>query len=469
MLEKNRDDIQGMIFSAYVHLECAAYLLLRVTDAALARKWVGQIANEVTNAVKPPKDHRPPVNINIAFTATGLTNLGVPEAVVDTFSYPFRSGMATERRANILGDSDANHPKNWEWGNDQKPVDVVLMVFAQDEFVLKDELERRKSQLAANGLAIAAEIPIAGRQPDSREHFGFNDGIGQPTIAETDQVQRQQERTHHATPLPPGEVLLGHENVYGTMTPSVGIDPSLDPKNVLPPCSGGKRDLGFNGSYLVFRQMEQDVATFWNFANQIAGGDEDVAKLIGAKMVGRWESGASLALHPHKDPNAGTDTLDRFNDFNYEKDPEGYGCPVGSHVRRANPRDTLGPTPDIATNSANRHRIMRRGRSYGHRLEGDRLKDDGQKRGLHFICFNGDIERQFEFVQQTWINNSNFAGLGDEVDPLLGDQLSCSGIMTIPSDPLRFRVHNLCRFVTIRGGAYFFLPGIRALRWIAAM
>ena len=465
MLEKNRDDIQGLIFSAYVHLECAAYLLLRVTDAAAARKWVAQLANEVTNAVKPPKDNRPPVNINIAFTATGLARLGVPQSIVDTFSYPFRTGMSTPRRANILGDTDANAPQNWEWGNDAHPVDGVLMIFAKNEDILKAEVPRRTEQLRANGLDIAVDTPIAGRQDDSREHFGFNDGIGQPVIEDTEQQQRQYERTHHATPLPPGELLLGHENVYGTITPSVKVDASLDPKNILP-----AGDLGFNGSYLVFRQMEQDVATFWSYITNLAGGDAEAAAMLAAKMVGRWESGASLVLHPDKDPHAGTKMLDRFNDFDYEKDTQGYRCPIGSHVRRTNPRDTLGPTADLATRSANRHRIMRRGRSYGHRIdENNRTRDDGQKRGLHFICFNGDIERQFEFVQQTWVNNSNFAGLDDEVDPLLGDQLNCSAMMTVPSDPLRFRIHNLCRFVTLRGGAYFFLPGIRALRWIGAL
>jgi deferrochelatase/peroxidase EfeB len=164
--------------------------------------------------------------------------------------------------------------------------------------------------------------------------------------------------------------------------------------------------------------------------------------------------------------------LNDFNDFDYSSDPNGYSCPIGSHIRRSNPRDSLGPDAETGLLTSNRHRIMRRGRSYGDRLSKTDLhpmKDDGVERGLHFICFNSDLQRQFEFVQQTWVNNPQFGGLHDEVDPLIGDQGSCSGMMTVQADPLRIRVKDLCRFVTVRGGAYAFLPGIRALRWIASV
>jgi Dyp-type peroxidase family len=229
-------------------------------------------------------------------------------------------------------------------------------------------------------------------------------------------------------------------------------------------------DFGRNGSYLVFRQLSQRVAGFWNFLDQATrdpnGKSNPVAReRLGAKCVGRWQSGAPLVLSPDQDDPA----LANENNFDYnDKDPYGMKCPIGSHVRRSNPRDSLGPDPKTALNSANRHRILRRGRSYGHRIENP-LVDDGAERGLHFICLNGDIERQFEFVQQTWLNNPVFAGLTDEVDPLVGNLAKGDKLFTVQGSPLRRRVENLSRFVVVKGGAYFFLPSLRALNYIARL
>jgi Dyp-type peroxidase family len=473
MLDKDRADIQGILFSSYSHLKCAAYLLLRVDDVSHARQWLARISTEVTNSIVAPAAERPDVNVNVAITAQGLVTLGVPKEVMATFSPPFRRGMHSPRRARILGDTAENAPRHWDWGNAERPVDLVLMVYGKDDDILRREVTRRTAALAAGGLVVAFPTPGAGRHDDSREHFGFNDGIGQPVIAGTEQKSRQESRTHHATPLPPGEFLVGHETVYGTMAPGPTVDPALDPGQLLPPApDGAGRGFGHNGSYMVFRQLQQDVAAFWNFVDDATkrdgASDPQMRNLLAAKFVGRWTSGASLTLHPDSDPHAGTNTLDDFNDFSYADDKHGYGCPVGAHVRRTNPRDTLTPGGAPALQSANRHRIMRRGRSYGERIT-DPLRDDGKKRGLHFICFNSDIERQFEFIQQTWVDNASFGGLEDEVDPLIGDQSQCSGAFTVPADPLRRRASNLCRFVTVRGGSYFFLPSIRALRWIGSL
>jgi deferrochelatase/peroxidase EfeB len=181
--------------------------------------------------------------------------------------------------------------------------------------------------------------------------------------------------------------------------------------------------------------------------------------------VGRWPSGAPLVLYPDADPYADTPPDQAENDFAYaEHDPQGLACPLGAHIRRANPRDALGPDPKTARDSANRHRLLRRGRSYGHRLD-NRHESHQEDRGLHFICLNADLERQFEFVQQTWLNNPVFAGLYQETDPLVGDRSQCSAL-TIQADPLRLRVSGLRPFVQVRGGAYFFLPGLAALRFL---
>ena len=216
--------------------------------------------------------------------------------------------------------------------------------------------------------------------------------------------------------------------------------------------------------------MAQDVAKFWNFLDNATrdphGKSDPYARdRLGAKFVGRWKSGAPLVLSPKCDDR----TLGEENNFAYfDKDAHGFSCPIGSHIRRANPRDSLGPDAKTAFNSAKRHRILRRGRSYGHRLE-DPLVDDGLDRGLIFICLNSDIERQFEFVQQTWINNPVFGGLDGEVDPLIGNLPKGDCIFTVQDQPLRTRVHNLSRFVTVKGGAYFFLPSIRALKYFSSL
>jgi deferrochelatase/peroxidase EfeB len=164
------------------------------------------------------------------------------------------------------------------------------------------------------------------------------------------------------------------------------------------------RDLGANGTYLVFRQIEQDVARFWNALDRATQGDAKRREWLAAKVVGRWPIGAPFTLQPdaRTDPSPNKD--DPSNDFSYRPaDADGVACPLGAHIRRANPRDTLGNDPAVALTSARRHRLLRRGRAYGLPLV-NRLTDDGKERGLHFVCLNANLERQFEFVQQTWIN-----------------------------------------------------------------
>lgn len=489
MTELERHDIQGIVISSYIHLSCAAYVLLRVTDAEKARRWLADISGEITTA--QGKQER--TSTNIAFTHPGLAKLGLDERALTTFSRPFIEGMATEYRARILGDRGESAPEFWSWGNSNcdraqehnpnPPVDILLLLFARDETTLAAEIERRRAGFVASGGVEELLLLDAGRQPDTKEHFGFNDGIGQPVIAGSGKKERQEQRTHHATELPAGEFLMGYTNDYGVIAEGPFVEPGRDPGNLLPVIPpntlslydpGGNHDLGRNGTYLVFRQMAQHVADFWQFLDAATRGpdnasDPEACVRLGAKFVGRWPSGASLVQHPERDPHATDGKLTNENNFGYtQTDTNGFACPIGSHVRRANPRDSIGPDAETARRSANRHRIMRRGRSYGTR-QPDHFVDDGIARGLHFICLNSDIERQFEFVQLTWINNPAFGGLYNEVDPVIGNLDRTDGIMTVQCEPLRTRVHNLRRFITVRGGAYFFLPGINALRYLAAL
>jgi deferrochelatase/peroxidase EfeB len=145
-------------------------------------------------------------------------------------------------------------------------------------------------------------------------------------------------------------------------------------------------------------------------------------------------------------------------------------------VRRSNPRDSLDPSPGSAESVAvgKRHRLLRRGRKYGSPLaQAEALAaasgPEQDERGLHFICLNANIARQFEFVQHTWINNPRFAGLYDEPDPLVAAAGARGRTFTMPADPVRRRVTGLPSFVSVRGGAYFFLPGLRALRYLAGL
>jgi deferrochelatase/peroxidase EfeB len=185
---------------------------------------------------------------------------------------------------------------------------------------------------------------------------------------------------------------------------------------------------------------------------------------LGAKLMGRWQSGAPLALCPFRDdPELGADPK-RNNDFLFkDEDPKGLKTPAGSHIRRMNPRDS-----DIA-GAARLHRMIRRGTSYGPMLPPGVLEDDGAERGLAFVFVGARLERQFEFIQSEWVNKGQFfdGPLGDK-DPIVGAN-DGSGRFTIPQEPIRRRLQGLPAFVVTRGGEYFFGPGLRALRWLAAL
>jgi Dyp-type peroxidase family len=457
-IQLERSDIQGFVLSAYSHLPCANYLLLRMTDSESTRQWLKSLENQITTAEKKQEGF----SLNVAFTSTGLSKLGFAAPEISTFSRSFAEGMISEHRSRILGDTDENEPKSWDWGSSANSVDILLLIFAADENGLASQVSLRTAEIeSCGGLQMAAAL-AAGRHLDTKEHFGFEDGIGQPVIEGSGSELRQQERTHHATVIKTGEFILGYKN-------ELKIPVAL-------PNVKGMPSFGQNGTYLVFRQIEQDVAKFWNCLRDITqradgANDDDALEYLAAKIVGRWKNGAPLAKYPHGVPQEDRAKINSENDFEYdEQDKKGFGCPIGAHIRRANPRDSLGPDPETALQSVKRHRILRRGRSYGDRIE-NYFVDDGVSRGLNFICLNSDIERQFEFIQQTWINNKTFAGLYDEVDPLVGkkDKDKNNDSFTVPNDPVRRRIHNLQDFVKTKGGAYFFMPGIRALHHLGRM
>jgi deferrochelatase/peroxidase EfeB len=182
-------------------------------------------------------------------------------------------------------------------------------------------------------------------------------------------------------------------------------------------------------------------------------------------MVGRWQSGAPLALSPDSDdPELGGDPQ-RHNAFLYGDDPRGLKCPLGAHARRANPRDALDGDGAV---DVRLHRMIRRGTSYGPMLPDGVLEDDGADRGIIFVFAGAHLKRQFEFVKTQWLNDGIFIGAPLEKDPLVGPN-DGSGSFTVPKRPIRRRLQNLPPFVVTRGGEYCFAPGLRAMRWLAEL
>ena len=486
------DDIQGVITSSYGHLPQTAYLFVRMTTPTGARRWIETISGSVTSSKRWPvgpdmKKEKPRTALNVALTAEGLRACGLPEHVLRTFPAEFQDGMASPDRSRILGDADESAPALWEVGGPATdPVHAVLFLFAADEATLDALCRAQRAILdACSGVA---EIPGSvqqGYRPDTAtEHFGFHDGIAQPSIAGLGDEG-----------VPTGEFILGYENHYGLMPPTPVVPRSLDARAMLPRLANPYHvaedlgDLGQNGSYLAYRKLQQDVAAFWRFMSQetARSGVMDAARTIwlASKCVGRWPSGAPLVLAPDADDPA----LGDRDDFFYADDADGLACPLGAHVRRAHPRDALKPYPapqSLSMTAA--HRLLRRGRVYGpplfdssllQRLSSAEardmlldLKDDGRPRGIHFLCVNASLKSQFEFVQQTWCNNPHFGGLNDNPDPLLGDRRQADerpGRMTIPRESGALRTRPLPRFVTVKAGAYLFMPSLTALRFLGAV
>lgn len=468
-------DMQGLVARAYGQLPNARYLLGAVDDAAAARAWLARVVPDISTAARRDEG----CGLIVAFTHAGLAALGLDGDALATFPRPLQEGMVTPYRSRILGDNGPSDPAGWRWGgpaNDE--IHLLVVIYAPDAEELEREYDERSAAYAGALREVAPHID--GLLSDGFEHFGFADGLSQPVIKGW---PRRTASVRPAAPTPPlkweevnpGEVLLGYPDNFNKAAEGPTVAARGAGANALPPApwAPGRRHLGQNGTFLVFRQLAQDVGAFRRYAAaasaaSAARGVALSAEKVGAKMVGRWPSGASLVVHPDADPGeAGT------NDFGYhDQDQGGFRCPAGAHVRRSNPRDSSAENAEMSLRSSKNHRILRRGRPYGLPLAdppGRPGEEEGAERGLLFVCLNSDFERQFEFVQHTWIDNGFFAGLSGEVDPLVGAQPAGGGRFTVADTPVRRRLAGVPRFVTTVGGAYFFLPGIRALEYLATM
>ena len=444
-------DVQGLVARGYGELGAARFLVLAFEDAAGARAWVGTLGAALT----PGDVRRPERAVHVAFTSSGLRTLGVAPDVLDLFSLEFREGMTTSHRRRMFGDVGPDAPEHWDWGGPSRPVDAVLLLYARDARALA-ALDAEQRRALPEGVRVVQ--PLGTSDLQGYEPFGFRDGISQPFVEGLSKIGPPAQTVRF------GEFVLGYPNEHGHYTEDLLL--------------GRAPELARNGTYLVFRQLRQDVRGFWRFLDGAARGpdgrpDRDRRTMLAAKLLGRWPEGAPLVLSPAANESA----LERVNDFGYGAvDPHGVRCPLGAHIRRANPRDSLDPKPGTDKSLAinRRHRILRRGREYGpplpveQALREDESTDD-HERGLHFICLNGSIQRQFELVQFMWLNNPKFAGLYDDADPIVGPSHPYGGTFTMQTETLREHLHGVPRFVSVKGGAYFFMPGIAAARHLAGL
>jgi Dyp-type peroxidase family len=514
---------QGFVVSGFRTLPTGRALFLEF-------KWPGEKGPQgwlnrllavapITSAVPPDKaDANAQARAaSIAFSGPGLRRIGLPEAALASFTRPFQEGMFQEDRLRRLGDKrsgqwlatvvdggpvwSANTPLRASTpslpdGSDASAVGeaeqtsrtaitvhALLLLYTLDDVTAEAWADQVRCQLGGDRIEVVRCLELlldVEKAGFSREHFGFADGLSQPLPYDEGnavQVGGQPATQDPVQGVPLGEFMFGYINGHNEKAPGPVVpdsDAARAAKLLASDQAEGFRDLGLNGSYLVARELKQDVAAFWRSMEVNAGAiraldpehtQHVTGQWLAERVVGRDRNGNLLCPGNAKLPACSDGSPDSSYLF-YDRDLHATGCPPGSHVRRAFPRDALAPDPankPTLLQAANNHRILRRGRKFGTKLE-DPSVDDGADRGLLFMCLNTDIERQFEFVQQTWLLNSSFATLFQEVDPLIGP----AGRMTVRDGSLR-RTVSVDTFVRMAGGDYFFLPGLPALQFLASL
>jgi Dyp-type peroxidase family len=430
------DDIQSGVLRPRPSPYAATYIGLRIDDRKAGRELMRRalgVVNSAADAASKTGD----AWTSISITYQGLKSLGVPQASLDSMDTVFAQGMAA--RAPTMKDIGPSAPEHWEKPLGTPDLHVIITALAPTATELEGLLAHAtKAFEELSGLTQVWRQDCYALATD-REHFGFKDGLGQPAI----EGSGLPSPNPLEAPLKAGEFVLGYPDEMGNVKVS---DPPVLTKN---------------GTYVGVRKLHQNVAAFRKYLKANSA-NPDEEGLLGAKMMGRWPSGAPLALCPFKDdPELGADPA-RHNTFLYkEDDPKGLKTPIGSHLRRANPRDSeIIGLPRL-------HRVFRRGTIYGKPLPEGVLEDDGVERGFLFGFICADLGRQFEFVQSQWVNDGTFANLGGSRDPMIGAQESGDGAFVIPQVPIRRKMGGLPSFVVTRGGEYAFMPSLSALKWLA--
>ena len=417
-----------------------SHVFLRIDDAQAGRVLLRRVTPYIDSAAGWRNEANAWIAIGISYA--GLEALGVPQDSLQSFPAPFIEGMAA--RARQLGDEGVNDPKNWDAPFGKGQIHIGLSIFSDSE-----EKHRRVLAIARekydsfSGVSLLA-IQDFGAQPDDLNSLGYKDGIDQPAI----EGSGNELLPGQGRPIKAGEFILGYPGESGFPLPMPQPD-----------------ILGRNGTYVGLRKYQSRVGAFNRFL-RANGSTEEERELLAAKLVGRWRSGTPLVLAPDVDnPALGADPQ-RNNDFNYSNDPRGRQAPFGCHIRRLNPRDTkLTRLTDV-----NLHRLIRRGTTFGSPYDPNALSeaDDEAPHGAYFLFVSAKAMDTIEFLQQEWINDGNFIGVGSERDPIIARQEE-GAVFTIPREPVRRRVHGIETFNVLRGGEYFFMPSLSALRWLGEL
>lgn len=463
-------DVQGLILRGYRYDVSRHVVVHCAGTAAQARAFLAKLTPSVTTAA--PWKTKPTSTLNVGITYNGLLALGMTAPPLKFFfSLSFQNGAVAQ--APVIGDVGASAPAHWN-GNlgDPNTAHLILTFYANDAAALDAAIRAWTDLFPEYGLEVAYAIDAQALNDPAFDnngvHFGYRDSIAQPTIAGA--PPRKHDAPDDQPVAPAGEFLMGYPSQMGTTTPWIyKIKPD---------------ELSKNSSFGAFRILEQDVAAFQTFLNEAGSAAGLDPELLAAKVCGRWRNGNPLVLAPDAEPRL---PVDQLNDFRYGSndanapDPLGVKCPVGSHIRRSNPRDQQvvgGP------NEGHKHRVVRRNMPYGPPYHGNG-EDDGVKRGLVGYFINVDLANQFEFVMSSWINGAQFVtsvplAQGDPsanitgADVFLGDQPADFFVTQPPAQPGGQVVNQTVTvppvpLITTKGSAYCYLPSITALRYLAAL
>lgn len=469
----NLQDIQGNILSSY-GVGSARYLFYRIDLPDQARQGLAALISRITTEMKKESE-KPQSMLNVAFTYQGLKALGLSPTSLNSFPPEFQQGM--RNRAAMLCDFAESAPENWESPLGMPQLHMLVLVHGATQSDCKTMADWVKSQVPeSDGVTLISEMEANGL-PEDKEHFGFRDGISQPWIQGTNPGPPIEPHGGKRTkegfqPLNLGEFLLGYTDELDRIPQAPRPDP-----------------LGCNGTYLVLRKLYQDVAQFRKEMEKQATyvfGNPQAKDRLAALMIGRWPSGCPVELSDEKDDPALAKDSSQVNAFTYDEDSTGGKCPIGAHIRRTNPRDLAKDDKGnlVVEPMATRHRMIRRSLPYGPPLNGK--DDDKQDRGLMFTALVADIGRQFEFLQRNWINNGDPFRLDrTDRDPLIGNNRDARDVppkdppgqphretprkLTVPGATRIPWALNLPEFVKTRGGEYFFLPSLTALKGLASL
>ncbi|BDI31088.1 peroxidase [Capsulimonas corticalis] len=456
-------DIQGNILRGY-GMDFVRIFALRIDDAPAARRLIGDLASgEARSLLKVTTaatwSLKPMHAINAGVTAEGLKLLGASDASIASFPQEFTAPMA--ERAPLLGDIGESAPENWIPGlacsvDTPSQVHLVLIAHARTGEMQERLTPLLRERFLLDGACTELAVIDGADLPDSRVHFGYLDGIAEPRIEGGGGRDPEDDQPL----IPAGEFVLGHPGLSNARYPTPQPDA-----------------LGVNGSFLALRILKQDVDGFEKFLEENAARvpakpGVDAKELLAAKMCGRWRNGLPLALSPDTDCPDPPIPQDQWNKFDYVKsealpevidDSYGIRCPIGSHIRRNNPRSGV-----VAGGGGHNHRLVRRGIPYGAPYDPAR-PNDGVERGLVGLFFCGSLGNQFEFLMTEWINSDSF-GLRGDLDPLMAGNDPATSRFVIPVSNLHKEsivITGLSRFISTRASVYCFMPSVTALKYLA--